>query len=158
MCRLSIILLLFIPIPFPFFLAAKGLQLSRVELAKEVTAINKILSDEHAKKKITPPGKLSNRSIDSENLSGDCWKNPKLLQKSKRFIPFNKSELKQGLIDQLLESKAYQSQMFNWWADHLRAKTYITGQANQIGLGFLYVDWLKSEVAKMYTLTNWPDP
>jgi len=132
---------------FPVFLAAKGLQLSSGELAKEVAAINKILRDEHAKKKITPPQKLSNDLLIRRIYLATAGRIPSYPE-IKEVYPNYKSELKQGLIDQLLESKAYQSQMFNWWADHLRAKTYVTGQANQIGLGFLYVDWLKSEVAK----------
>ena len=146
MIRLSTALC-FLLLSFPVFLAAKGLQLSSGELAKEVAAINKILRDEHAKKKITPPQKLSNDLLIRRIYLATAGRIPSYPE-IKEVYPHYKSELKQGLIDQLLESKAYQSQMFNWWADHLRAKTYVTGQANQIGLGFLYVDWLKSEVAK----------
>ena len=36
--------------------------------------------------------------------------------------PFDQQELKISLIDRLLLSKAYESQMFNWWADHLQPK------------------------------------
>jgi len=146
MSRLFIILR-FLFLFFPIFLAAKSLQLSRGELAKEVAEINKILRDEHSQREITPPGKLSNSLLVRRVYLATAGRIPSYSE-IKDIHPFNQPELKQVLIDKLLESKAYQSQMFNWWADHLRAKSYIMGQANQIGVGHLYVDWLKTQVSE----------
>ena len=52
---------------------------------------------------------------------------------------------KNQLINQLVESSAFDSQMFNWWADLLRLQTRMRG-GNQIGAGQLYVHWVKEQV------------
>ena len=60
----------------------------------------------------------------------------------------NSSDGRKGeLIDQLVESSAFESQMFNWWADLLRLQTRMRG-GNQIGAGQLYVQWVKDQVKK----------
>jgi hypothetical protein len=51
------------------------------------------------------------------------------------------------LIDSLLLSPAYDSQMFNWWADLLRLQSRMRGGA-QIGAGELYNHWVKEQVTK----------
>ena len=58
----------------------------------------------------------------------------------------NSSDGRKGeLIDQLVESSAFESQMFNWWADLLRLQTRMRG-GNQIGAGQLYVQWVKEQI------------
>jgi len=134
----------------PLFLDAKDFRLTTKELALEVSKIDQILVSTHKNKqvsptKILPPALLVRRVY--LTAAGRIPSYPEL----EELTPFDQTNLKEKLIDQLLQSRAYESQMFNWWADHLRAKTYVMGQANQIGAGFLYVDWLKSQIADNVT-------
>ena len=129
----------------PNLLLAKGLRLSKEDLKREVLSINQILRLEHEARKITPPQKLSNSLLVRRVYLATAGRIPSFPELND-LRPFDQAALKENLIDQLLLSKAYESQMFNWWADHLRAKTYVMGAANQIGAGYLYVDWLKSQV------------
>ena len=57
---------------------------------------------------------------------------------------FNKG----ALIDHLIRSKAYSSQMFNWWADHLRAKSYIMGKQTRLEQDFFMWISLKTQVSE----------
>ena len=131
----------------PFLLDAKDFRLAPEELALEVSRIDQILQSAHKDNQVSstktlPPSLLVRRVY--LTAAGRIPSYPEL----EKLTPFDQPDLKGKLIDQLLQSRAYESQMFNWWADHLRAKTFVMGQANQIGAGFLYVDWLKSQVAE----------
>jgi len=131
----------------PFLLDAKNFRLPPPELALEVSRLDQILQSTHKDNQVSvtkalPPSLLVRRVY--LTAAGRIPSYPEL----EKLAPFDQPDLKKKLIDQLLQSRAYESQMFNWWADHLRAKTFVMGQANQIGAGFLYVDWLKSQVAE----------
>ena len=132
---------------FPLFLHAKELQLSTEALLKEVGEINRILQSTHEQKEISYPSKLSGTLLLRRIYLSAAGRIPSYSE-MQEIAPFDQPEFKRNLIDRLIQSRAYDSQMFNWWADHLRAKTYIMGQPNQIGAGFLYVDWLKTQVTK----------
>jgi len=54
------------------------------------------------------------------------------------------SEKSRHLVDELLASKGYESHMFNWWADMLRAR----GRLAQRASGEPYIHWLKSSIAR----------
>jgi hypothetical protein len=131
----------------PSLLLASGFRLSEDNLKKEVATVNEILRKEHQIRNITPPQKLPVSMLVRRVYLTAAGRIPSFTEID-ALEPFDQQELKISLIDRLLLSKAYESQMFNWWADHLRAKTYVMGQANQVGVGFLYVDWLKSQVSK----------
>jgi hypothetical protein len=132
---------------FPFFLDAKDIRLAPAELALEVSRIDQILQSAHKDNQVSSTKNLSPSLLVRRiylTAAGRIPSYPEL----EKLASFDQPNLKEKLIDQLLQSRAYESQMFNWWADHLRAKTFVMGQANQIGAGFLYVDWLKSQVAE----------
>jgi len=131
----------------PLVLDAKGLQLSPEALAREVGKIDRILQSTHQQKEITSPPKLSSTLLLRRIYLSAAGRIPSYPELEK-IAPLDQPDFKQNLIDQLLQSRAYDSQMFNWWANHLRAKTYIMGQPNQIGAGFLYIDWLKAQVSE----------
>ncbi len=128
-------------------LLAKEFRLSREDLRIEVSAVNKILLKEHEARKILPTQNLPNSLLVRRVYLAAAGRIPSYPE-LEALRPFEEPTLKTDLIDQLLLSQAYDSQMFNWWADHLRAKTYVMGAANQIGAGYLYVDWLKSQVSQ----------
>ena len=48
------------------------------------------------------------------------------------------------LVDQLLNSEAYVSHFYNYWADILRAKTQVSGAGNSRAAGYAYEAWIKN--------------
>ena len=126
---------------------ADDLKLTPAQLAKEVSEVNLILSKEHKERNLRIPQKLDEGLLLRRIFLAAAGRIPNS-EEYDQWYDLGKKFKKLELVDHLIQSKAYTSQMFNWWADHLRAKSYIMGQANQIGAGFLYVDWLKSQVSE----------
>ena len=126
---------------------ADDLKLTPAQLAKEVSEVNLILSKEHKERNLRIPQKLDEGLLLRRIFLAAAGRIPNS-EEYDQWYDLGKKFKKHELVDHLIQSKAYTSQMFNWWADHLRAKSYIMGQANQIGAGFLYVDWLKSQVSE----------
>ena len=126
---------------------ADDLKLTPAQLAKEVSEVNLILSKEHKERNLRIPQKLDEGLLLRRIFLAAAGRIPNS-EEYDQWYDLGKKFKKHELVDHLIQSKAYTSQMFNWWADHLRAKSYIMGQANQIGSGFLYVDWLKSQVSE----------
>jgi len=126
---------------------ADDLKLTPAQLAKEVSEVNLILSKEHKERNLRIPQKLDEGLLLRRIFLAAAGRIPSS-EEYDQWYDLGKKFKKLELVDHLIQSKAYTSQMFNWWADHLRAKSYIMGQANQIGAGFLYVDWLKSQVSE----------
>jgi len=60
-----------------------------------------------------------------------------------RFVKDRARDKRALLIDQLLDSPAHNSRMFNWWADLLRAKTRLNRRIS----GEPYMHWIKESVA-----------
>ena len=141
---------LFLFFPLVFSLSGKTqfsqFSLSSKEVKKEAEAIDRILEKAHQKKKVRIPdhleaGKLARRiyltvagRIPSYDETSSYLSNESKVQKAM-------------LIDSLLLSPAYESQMFNWWADLLRLQSRMRGGA-QIGAGELYNHWIKEQVAQ----------
>ena len=50
---------------------------------------------------------------------------------------------RRNLVEKVLNSEAYVSNFFNYWADVLRVKRNISGNANRYGAGEAYVIWIK---------------
>jgi len=148
MSRLSIALVFILPTSFALAQAEKhGFKLSPVQLLDEVSQIDKILEKEHRERKIKSPAKIENGLLLRRIFLSAAGRIP-TVDEYQKWLRSDGSLNKEALIDHLIRSEAYASQMFNWWADHLRAKSNIMGQANQIGAGFLYVDWLKTQVSE----------
>lgn len=125
---------------------AYGDKLSVKEIKTEVTAINKILNKNYVKHEVKVP----------EKLDDALWARRIYLKAAGRipthdeitsFLADTSSEKKSLLIDRLIKSSAYKSQMFNWWADLLRLQSRMRG-GNQIGAGQLYVHWVKEQIEK----------
>ena len=125
----------------------RGFKLSSVQLMDEVSKIDQILQKERSERKIKSPAKIDSGLLLRRIFLSVAGRIP-TMGEYQQWLHTNDSLDKEKLIDHLILSKAYSSQMFNWWADHLRAKSNIMGQANQIGAGLLYVDWLKTQVSE----------
>ena len=148
MSRLFIALVFIIHTSFAFAQAGKQrFKLSPAQLLNEVSQIDQILQKEHTERKIKSPSKIDDGLLVRRIFLTAAGRIP-TVDEYQKWLNSDDSLNKEALIDHLILSEAYSSQMFNWWADHLRAKSYIMGQANQIGAGFLYVDWLKTQVSE----------
>jgi hypothetical protein len=148
MSRLSIVLFFIILTGFALAKVEKqGFKLSPAQLLDEVSQIDQILQKEHSERKIKSPAKIENGLLLRRIFLSAVGRIP-TLDEYQKWLNSDDSLNKEALVDHLILSEAYSSQMFNWWADHLRAKSNIMGQANQIGAGFLYVDWLKTQVSE----------
>ena len=148
MSRLSVALFFIIHTSFVYAWAEKQeFKLSPVQLMYEVSEIDQILQKEHSERKITSPAKIENGLLLRRIFLSAAGRIP-TVDEYQKWLKSDGSLSKEVLIDYLIRSKAYASQMFNWWADHLRVKTNVMGMANQIGVGLLYVDWLKTQVSE----------
>ena len=142
-----------LPIIFTPFIFAIGDKLSKNETRYEVEAINNILNGTYEKHDVKVPKKLDDALFARRLYLKAAGRIPTHEELTSYLA--NSSDGRKGeLIDQLVESSAFESQMFNWWADLLRLQTRMRG-GNQIGAGQLYVQWVKEQVKRMFPLTRW---
>ena len=135
-----------LPIIFTPFIFAIGDKLSKNETRYEVEAINNILNGTYEKHDVKVPKKLDDALFARRLYLKAAGRIPTHEELTSYLA--NSSDGRKGeLIDQLVESSAFESQMFNWWADLLRLQTRMRG-GNQIGAGQLYVQWVKEQVKK----------
>jgi len=135
-----------LPIIFTPFIFAIGDKLSKNETRYEVEAINKILNGTYEKHDVKVPKELDDALFARRLYLKAAGRIPTHEELTSYLA--NSSDGRKGeLIDQLVESSAFESQMFNWWADLLRLQTRMRG-GNQIGAGQLYVQWVKEQVKK----------
>ena len=120
-------------------------SLSSGEVKQEATAIDRILEKAHRKEKIQIPNDLDEGKLVRRLYLSVAGRIPSY-DETTAYLANESDRQKSMLIDSLLLSPAYQSQMFNWWADLLRLQSRMRG-GNQIGAGELYNHWVKEQVA-----------
>ena len=133
-----------LPVIFLPLVFVAGDKLSKKETISEVAAINKILESVNKKHNIKVPAKLDDALLARRlylKVAGRIPTHEELTS----YLANPSKDKKNQLINQLVESSAFDSQMFNWWADLLRLQTRMRG-GNQIGAGQLYVHWVKEQV------------
>ncbi|MEL0004538.1 MAG: DUF1549 domain-containing protein, partial [Opitutales bacterium] len=119
MSRLSIALVFITYTSFGLAQAEKqGFKLSPDQLLDEVSQIDQILQKEHSERKINSPAKIENGLLLRRIFLSAAGRIP-TVGEYQQWLGTNDSLDKEKLIDHLILSKAYSSQMFNWWADHL---------------------------------------
>ena len=123
-----------------------GEKLSKQEFDVEVDTINKILESTYQKHEVQVPEKLDDALFARRLYIKAAGRIPTHDELSSYLSSSSKGK-KNQLINDLVNSSAFDSQMFNWWADLLRLKTRMRG-GNQIGAGQLYVHWVKEQVEK----------
>ncbi|MEC8044565.1 MAG: DUF1549 domain-containing protein [Verrucomicrobiota bacterium] len=123
-----------------------GEKLSKQEFEVEVDTINKILESTYQKHEVRVPEKLDDALFVRRLYIKAAGRIPTHDELSSYLSSSSKGK-KNQLINDLVNSSAFDSQMFNWWADLLRLKTRMRG-GNQIGAGQLYVHWVKEQVGK----------
>tara|TARA_Y200000002_G_C22594829_1_gene626845 strand:- start:528 stop:1088 length:561 start_codon:yes stop_codon:yes gene_type:complete len=121
-------------------------QLSSKAIRAEAVAIDQILKDAHKLHKVKVPEKIDDALLARRLYLKIAGRIPTHEEITSYLA--NRSESKKSqLVNELIGSSAYKSQMFNWWADLLRLKTRMRG-GNQIGAGQLYVHWVKEQIDK----------
>jgi len=140
-------LLAFFPLVFSLSGKAKvdRFSLSAKEVKQEVASIDRILERTHQKKKVRIPNNLDEGKLARRIYLAVAGRIPSY-DETTAYLANESKEQKAMLIDSLLLSPAYDSQMFNWWADLLRLQSRMRGGA-QIGAGELYNHWVKEQVA-----------
>ena len=133
-----------LPIIFLPLVFVAGNKLSKKETDTEVAAINKILGSTYKKHDVKVPAKLDDALLARRLYLKAAGRIPTHEELSS-YLGNSSKDKKNQLINQLVESSAFDSQMFNWWADLLRLQTRMRG-GNQIGAGQLYVHWVKEQV------------
>jgi hypothetical protein len=135
----AILPIIFIPLVF-----VAGNKLSKKETDSEVAAINKILESTYKQENVKVPAKLDDALFARRLYLKAAGRIP-TLEELTSYLSNSSKNKKDQLVNQLVESSAFDSQMFNWWADLLRLQTRMRG-GNQIGAGQLYVHWVKEQV------------
>ena len=131
---------LFAFLPLVFSLNGKvrlgQFSLSSKEIRKEAAVIDRILEKAHQKKKVQVPNNLDDGKLARRIYLSVAGRIPSY-DETTAYLNDESKDQKAMLVDSLLLSPAYDSQMFNWWADLLRLQSRMRGGA-QIGAGDLY--------------------
>lgn len=121
-----------------------SLSLSPQQVGEEAAALDRILGNAHRKHNLDIPDDLDDAKLLRRIYLSIAGRIPSYLETT-AFLKDGSKDKKAMLIDYLLTSPAYNSQMFNWWADLLRLKTRMQG-GNQIGAGEIYNHWVRERI------------
>ena len=104
--------------------------------------------DQLVQKQLTERGRQPNLRIDDQTFLRrvylDIAGRIPTLDEARAFLNSKQPAKRAALIDQLLDSPAYQSHQYNYWADLLRLKTRLNGG----NPGQPYIDYVKSSLAE----------
>ena len=112
----------------------------------EAEAIDKILNSTYQKRKVKIPAQINEAALVRRLYLSLAGRIP-TFKEINSYLSNTSDQKKSQLIEELSESSAYDSHMFNWWADLLRLKSRMRG-GNQIQAGQLYNHWVKEQVVQ----------
>ena len=135
--------LLIFEIILPVFFAQAN-TLSNQAVLAEAKLIDQILLKTHENKKIEVPEKTSEANFARRIFLKLAGRIP-TYKEITSYLSNESKNKKSALIDKLVEAPAYQSQMFNWWADLLRLQSRMRG-GFQIGAGEIYNHWVRKQI------------
>ena len=121
-----------------------SLSLSPQQVGEEAAALDRILGNAHREHKLEIPDDLDDGQLVRRIYLSIAGRIPSYAETT-AFLKDGSKNKKAKLIDYLLKSPAYDSQMFNWWADLLRLQTRMRG-GNQIGAGEIYNHWVRERI------------
>ena len=143
---LPIIASLFLILSLKANASADSFLLSSKQVEREAKVIDRILEKAHQKEKLRIPNDLDEGKFSRRLYLAIAGRIPSY-DETTAYLNNESKDQKAMLVDSLLLSPAYESQMFNWWADLLRLQSRMRGGA-QIGAGELYNHWVKEQVAE----------
>ncbi|MBU63202.1 MAG: hypothetical protein CMI26_11955 [Opitutae bacterium] len=131
-------------------LDAKAPEVNEVRTLKEVLenakAIDAILAKSYATNKIEPLP-LTDDATFVRRAHLQVGGRIPTYQETTGFLDSNDPQKHSDLIDRILNSEAYDSHTFNWWADLLRIQSPSrSGGANNVGGGLSYAIWMMNAI------------
>ena len=139
-------LVFLITLQFTLYAALPEDKFSPSIIQAEAEAIDKILNSTYQKRKVKIPAKINEAALVRRLYLSLAGRIP-TFKEINSYLSNTSDQKKSQLIEELTESSAYDSHMFNWWADLLRLKSRMRG-GNQIQAGQLYNHWVKEQVVQ----------
>ena len=139
-------LVFLITLQFTLYAALTENKFSPSIIQAEAEAIDKILNSTYQKRKVKIPAKINEAALVRRLYLSLAGRIP-TFKEINSYLSNTSDQKKSQLIEELTESSAYDSHMFNWWADLLRLKSRMRG-GNQIQAGQLYNHWVKEQVVQ----------
>ena len=139
-------LVFLITLQFPLYAALPEDKFSPSIIQAEAEAIDKILNSTYQKRKVKIPAKINEAALVRRLYLSLAGRIPTFTEINS-YLSNTSDQKKSQLIEDQTESSAYDSHMFNWWADLLRLKSRMRG-GNQIQAGQLYNHWVKEQVVQ----------
>ena len=139
-------LVFLIPLLFTLHAEHPNGKFSPSIIRAEAKAIDKILNTTYQKRNVRIPGEIEESALVRRLYLSLAGRIP-TFEEINSYLANTSVQKKSQLIEELTESSAYNSHMFNWWADLLRLKSKMRG-GNQIQAGQLYNHWVKEQVVK----------
>jgi hypothetical protein len=119
-----------------------------MEVLKDAKAIDAILAKGYAKHKVTPLPLVDDATFVRRAYLQVGGRIP-TYEETTGFLKSGDSLKHATLIDRILDSSAYVSHTYNWWADLLRIQAPArNGGANQVGGGVSYALWVKDAISQ----------
>ena len=132
-------LFVILPIVFvPLLFFAAGNKLSKKETESEVAAINKILGSTYKHENVKIPAKLDDALFARRLYLKAAGRIP-THEELTSYLSNSSKNKKDQLVNQLVESSAFDSQMFNWWADLLRLQTRMLGEIKSVRANYMFI-------------------
>ena len=113
--------------------------------------INALLSEYHAKNKVTP-NPLGDDSVFVRRAYLNIIGRIPTASETIQYIESKDIRKKQKLITSLIGSEGYVSHQYNWWADILRVNTRMQGQSPSNGMA--YSNWIKGSIRENKSYDN----
>ena len=139
-------LVFLISLQFTLYAARPKNKFSPSIIRAEAEAIDKILNSTYQKRQVKIPAKIDEAALVRRLYLSLAGRIP-TFEEINSYLSNTSDQKKSQLIEELSESSAYDSHMFNWWADLLRLKSRMRG-GNQIQAGQLYNHWVKEQVVQ----------
>tara|TARA_B110000438_G_scaffold68531_1_gene68822 strand:+ start:6625 stop:8859 length:2235 start_codon:yes stop_codon:yes gene_type:complete len=116
------------------------------EVLKDAKAIDAILAKGYSKNKVKPLP-LADDATFVRRAHLQVGGRIPTYQETTGFLESNDPQKHSTLIDRILNSEAYDSHTFNWWADLLRIQSPArNGGANNVGGGVSYAIWMMNAI------------
>ena len=120
-------------------------------LLSHTKKINSLISEYHAKNKITPNPRVDDSVFVRRAYLNIIGRIP-TASETVQYIDSKDFRKKEKLIAKLIDSEGYVSHQYNWWADILRVNTRMQGQSPSNGMA--YSNWIKKSIRENKSYDN----
>ena len=120
-------------------------------LLSHTKKINSLISEYHAKNKITPNPRVDDSVFVRRAYLNIIGRIP-TASEAVQYIDSKDFRKKEKLISKLIDSEGYVSHQYNWWADILRVNTRMQGQSPSNGMA--YSNWIKKSIRENKSYDN----